>query len=63
MDRDSMKRLRMDRRLIGRRAWISQQELDAELAELPDVSDKMAPPQEPDEGGEAGEGSFTPSAT
>lgn len=37
-----MERLRLDRRLIGRKSWISQAELDAELAALPDVSDKIA---------------------
>jgi hypothetical protein len=63
MDRDTMTRLRLDRRLIGRRAWITQRELDAELVKLPDVSEKIAPAEEPDEGSEAGEGSSTPAAT
>ena len=43
MDRESTRRLRLDRRLIRRRGWISEQELQRELAALPDVSHKMAP--------------------
>jgi hypothetical protein len=38
MDRDSMKQLRLDRRLIRRRGWISDQELAQELESLPDAS-------------------------
>ena len=44
MDRESMKRLRLDRRLIRRSGWISEEELERELAGLPDVSDKIQPP-------------------
>ena len=51
MDRDSMKRLRLDQRLIRRRGWISGEELERELADLPDVSHKVAP--QDDEGSEA----------
>ena len=43
MDRESMRRLRLDRRLIGRRGWISEEELERELSALPDVSHKIAP--------------------
>ena len=43
MDRESMKRLKLDRRLIGRRGWISQKDLERELAALPDASDKIQP--------------------
>ncbi len=43
MDRESMKRLRLDRRLIRRRGWVSEEELERELAALPDVSHKIAP--------------------
>jgi hypothetical protein len=46
MDRDSMERLRLDRRLIRRRGWMAKEDLDRELAELPDVSDKIAPREE-----------------
>ena len=40
MDRESMSRLRLDRRLIRRRRWISEEDLEKELAQLPDVSHK-----------------------
>ena len=43
MDRESMKRLKLDRRLIGRRGWISQQDLERELSSLPDAADKIQP--------------------
>jgi hypothetical protein len=46
MDRESMVRLRLDRRLIRRRGWIAPEELAKELEKLPDVSGKIAP-QEP----------------
>jgi hypothetical protein len=46
MDRDAMERLRLDRRLIRRRGWMAKEDLDRELAELPDVSDKIAPREE-----------------
>jgi len=42
MDRENVKGLRMDVRLISRRGWIPEQELDREIAELPDVSHKVA---------------------
>ncbi len=48
MDRNSMQRLRLDRRLLRRRGWIEQEELDSALAALPDVADKIAP-DEPEE--------------
>jgi hypothetical protein len=53
MDRESMKRLRLDQRLIRRRGWISKQDLERELSALPDVSDKIRPPdpEDADEGG------------
>ena len=43
MDRVSTQRLRLDRRLIRRRGWLSEEELQRELAALPDVSHKIAP--------------------
>ena len=43
MDRESTRRLRLDRRLIRRRGWLSEEELERELAALPDVSHKIAP--------------------
>jgi len=60
MNRDSMNALRLDRRLMSRRGWISRDELEHQLQALPDVSDKAqvvdlaseAPaPDAPDEGG------------
>ena len=40
MDRESMMRLRLDRRLIRRRRWISAEELERELEQLPDSAHK-----------------------
>jgi hypothetical protein len=41
MNRESIQKLRLDRRLIRRSGWISGKELEQELAALPDVSEKM----------------------
>ena len=35
-----MKKLRLDRRLVGRRGWIPQADIAREIAGLPDVSAK-----------------------
>ncbi len=43
MDRKSLDRIRLDRRLIRRRNWIPANELSRELDALPDVTDKVAP--------------------
>lgn len=40
MTRESTEKLRLDRRLLRRRGWISQKELDAAIEALPDVSGK-----------------------
>lgn len=40
MNRQSMQKLRLDRRLIERSNWISGRELDSELESLPDASHK-----------------------
>jgi hypothetical protein len=40
MNRDSMNALRLDRRLLRRRGWITPDELEQQLADLPDVADK-----------------------
>jgi hypothetical protein len=37
---DSIKQLRLDRRLSGRRGWIGADELSRELERLPDVAAK-----------------------
>ena len=52
MDQESLRKLRFDRRLIGRRGWVSEQQLQKDLEALPDVSDKQMPP-EPADGEEA----------
>ena len=46
--------LRLDRRLIGRRDWIAPEALQQVLETLPDLSHKLAPPEEdaPKAGGE-----------
>ena len=41
MDRESVERLRFDRRLERRRGWVEPAEKDAHLDSLPDVSGKM----------------------
>jgi hypothetical protein len=46
MNREALDKLRTDRRLINRRGWISKAELEKDLDELPDVSHKVAPPEE-----------------
>ena len=42
MDRRSTDKLRMDRRLVRRKGWITQSELDREIAGLADTSHKIA---------------------
>ena len=49
MDRESMEKLKLDRRLIRRPNWISRDELQRELEALPDVSHKVEPAEEPGE--------------
>jgi hypothetical protein len=43
MDRESKERLRLDRRLVRRRGHLSPEELERELAKLPDVAHKAVP--------------------
>ena len=43
MDRDTLNKLRLDKRLALRRGWIAPDDLDRELEALPDVSNKIAP--------------------
>jgi hypothetical protein len=40
MNRESLERLRLDRRLINRRGWMSATERARALEQLPDVSQK-----------------------
>ena len=45
MNRKTLQDLRLDRRLLRRRGGITGEALERELAALPDVSDKIAPPE------------------
>jgi hypothetical protein len=46
MNREATEKLRLDRRLIRRRGWISAGDVDKALAGLPDVSHKIAAAEE-----------------
>lgn len=46
MIHDSTRSLKFDRRLLRRRGWVDPEELEKELADLPDVSDKAQPQDE-----------------
>ncbi len=46
MDRDHIAKLRLDRRLASRRGWTAPNEIEEELAKLPDVSHKIAPQED-----------------
>jgi len=48
MNHEAMEKLRLDRRLINRRGWVSKAELEKELETLPDVSHKIAPAEDAD---------------
>jgi hypothetical protein len=51
MNRRSLEQLRMDRRLAGRKGWISKAGLAGEAEALPDASGKIAAREaEPDPG-------------
>ena len=39
----ALAKLRLDTRMTGRRDWTGKEELERELAALPDVSSKIAP--------------------
>jgi hypothetical protein len=49
MNRESLEKLKLDRRLIRRSQWISPTELQRELEALRDVSHKIATIEQPDE--------------
>jgi hypothetical protein len=40
VNRDDLQKLRLDRRLVQRRGWMSEAELERELTSLPDVGGK-----------------------
>ncbi len=51
MKRQSLDKLRLDRRLAGRRGWISKADLAGEAEGLPDASEKIAAEEaQPDPG-------------
>ena len=51
MNRRSLEKMRMDRRLAGRSGWISKKGLSGEAEQLPDASGKIAEKEaEPDPG-------------
>jgi hypothetical protein len=58
MNRDSMNRLKHDKRLAGRRGWTTGEELQQEIDALPDSADKAVPL----EGGPAGDAGSEPVA-
>jgi hypothetical protein len=60
MDRKSTKNLRLDRRLTIRKNWISSADLEKELDALPDVSHKIAEPEEESESSQEGEAGLPP---
>jgi len=46
MVHEHLSHLKLDRRMLRRRGWVPQRELDKELSALPDVADKAKPPDE-----------------
>lgn len=54
MDRESLDRLRFDRRLQNRRGWLAPGELDRHVQSLPDVADKLTTLAAQEEGAAAG---------
>jgi len=53
MDRESLDRLRFDRRLQNRRGWLAPGELERHAQALPDVTDKLTTLAAQEEGGAA----------
>jgi hypothetical protein len=49
----ALRKLRLDRRMLDRRGWIAREDLERELAALPDAADKIAPTEEPGEPAES----------
>ncbi len=46
MNIEAERKLKFDRRMEGRRGWASEEELQAELASLPDSADKIGSDEE-----------------
>ena len=57
MDVESTDKLKLDLRLIRRRGWISQADLERALEALPDVASKATRPKPAGSEGDAGSGS------
>jgi hypothetical protein len=47
MDNEATARLKFDRRLAQRRNWVEREELENELASLPDCADKIGDGEAP----------------
>jgi hypothetical protein len=57
MVHEHLAHLKLDRRLARRRGWVAPEDLAQELSKLPDVADKVQPPEaEPAPEGAASEG-------
>lgn len=54
MAHESLRNIRLDRRLLQRRGWIQAEQLDEELSALPDVSEKARRGDEEASGSETG---------
>jgi hypothetical protein len=53
---DYNQNLRYDRRLLRRRGWLSAEDVQRKLDSLPDVSEKIQPPEEEESPGEGATG-------
>ncbi len=53
MNLEAERKLKFDRRMQGRPGWASEEEVQAELASLPDSAEKVADEEE-EEGAETG---------
>ncbi|HBZ71701.1 MAG TPA: hypothetical protein DEP35_19035 [Deltaproteobacteria bacterium] len=56
MVHDHLASHRLDRRLLRRRNWVNPKQLAKELEALPDVSEKIRPPEEGQEAAEEAKG-------
>ena len=63
MDRDSVDRLRFDRRLQRRRDWHAEGEYESHVEALPDVSDKMVRGSDGEEAEASEAGHASPATT
>ena len=64
MNNESIEKLRIDRRLQGRRGWISEEEIQKDIDALPDVSSKILSAEEDPERSAPAEGAApAPAAT